>query len=66
MSSDDPAVPIVCPQCDNRASIPFYDLPDKLDRHNERLHNGTKCATIDLEVAYHLADLVATDLDLLG
>lgn len=65
MTDDEPTVPIVCPACDTRASIPLSDLPEKLDRHNERLHDGTECAVVDPVVADQLADLIATELDLL-
>lgn len=65
MTADDPEVPIVCPECETRAEIPLSDLADRLDDHNERLHDGEPVAEVDPAVADELADLVAEELGLL-
>lgn len=67
MASDEsaPEVPIVCPECETTAHIPLSEVATKLERHNERLHDGESVAKVDPEVADHVADLVAEELDLL-
>lgn len=62
---DDPAVPILCTECDTRTRVPLADLEDAIDRHNERFHDGDPCAEVDPAVREQLADLVAEDLGLL-
>lgn len=63
--SDDPEVPIVCPECDTRTSIPLSDVADNLEQHNERHHDGEEVAEVDPALAAELQNLVAEDLDLL-
>ena len=64
-STDDPQVPIVCEVCDTASRVPLSTLPESLDRHNERLHDGEAHARVDPTVADLLADFVARDLGLL-
>jgi hypothetical protein len=65
MTDDEPAVPIVCPDCGTKARIPLDDVADKLDSHNERHHDGEEVATVDPALADQLADLVVDDMGLL-
>ena len=67
MSSDDePQVPIVCEACGTRTRVPLSEVAEAVERHNEGLHDGEAIAEVDPELADHLADLVADDLDLYG
>lgn len=69
MSTDDeetPRVPIVCPTCETRSRVPLDEVADTVERHNERLHDGEDVAEVDPAIAEHIADLVATDMGLLG
>lgn len=63
--SDDPLVPIVCPACETRSEVALSELPEAVDRHNDRLHDGTEEATVDPALADRLADLVAEEMELL-
>jgi hypothetical protein len=65
MTDDEPAVPIVCPDCGTEARIPLDDVADKLDSHNDRHHDGEDVATVDPALADQLADLVVDDMGLL-
>jgi hypothetical protein len=64
MPSDDPEVPIVCPDCETTSRVPLSSLATQLERHNERLHDGDDVAEVDPAVAESLADVVAEDLEL--
>lgn len=64
MSDDEPAVPIVCPECDTETRIALSDVAESLDRHNDRLHDGEEVAVVDPDIAEQIADIVAEDLDL--
>ncbi|PSP90969.1 hypothetical protein BRC87_04920 [Halobacteriales archaeon QS_4_66_20] len=61
----EPTVPIVCPECDTETRLPFSEVADTLEQHNERLHGGEEVAQVDPDIADQLADLVADDLGLL-
>lgn len=63
--SDEPQVPIVCPECETTSRIPLADVADMIERHNEQLHDGDDVATVDPDIADRIADLAATDLGLL-
>ena len=63
--NSEPTVPIVCTECETRAHIPLSDLSDRLDSHNERLHDGEEVARVDPAVADELADLIVEELGLL-
>lgn len=68
MSTDpgeQPEVPIACPECGTESRIPFSEVAEKLERHNEQLHDGREVARVDPEIAEQLADLVAEELGLL-
>lgn len=64
MSDDEPAVPIVCPECDTETRIALSDVADSLERHNDRLHDGEEVAVVDPDITEQMADIVAEDLDL--
>jgi hypothetical protein len=63
-NDDDPTVPIVCAECDTTARVPVEDVGDRVDRHNERLHDGEPVAEVDPDVKAALTDMVAEDLGL--
>jgi hypothetical protein len=65
MTSDEPTVPIVCPDCDTTTRVPLSDVADAVDRHNENVHDGEAVAEIDPAIKDRLADLVAEDMGLL-
>ncbi|QGN06368.1 hypothetical protein Hrd1104_03025 [Halorhabdus sp. CBA1104] len=65
MTDDEPDVPIVCEECETTAEISLSDLADRLEQHNERMHDGEPVAEVDPDVADQLADLVADELGLL-
>jgi len=62
---DEPAVPIVCEECDTRTRVPLSELADQLDRHNEARHDGADVAGVEQDLADRIADLVAEDMGLL-
>ncbi|THE64334.1 hypothetical protein D8Y22_13035 [Salinadaptatus halalkaliphilus] len=64
-SDDDPTVPIVCTDCDTSSRVALSDVADAIENHNERLHDGEDIATVDPDIAAHIADMAATDLGLL-
>lgn len=63
--SDEPRVPIVCPDCGTTSRVPLTDLADTIERHNDQRHDGEEVATVDPDVADRIADLVAEELGLL-
>lgn len=62
---NEPSVPIVCEQCETTAHVPLSELAEKLEGHNQRLHDGEEQAVVDPDVADSVADLVADDMGLL-
>jgi hypothetical protein len=65
MTDDDPAVPIVCPECDTETEVSLSEVGEMLDRHNENQHDGEECAQVDPALADQLQNLVAEDMGLL-
>jgi hypothetical protein len=67
VDSDDEGVtvPIRCDACGTDSTVPLEDVADRIEGHNERLHDGNECAEVDPAVAERFADLVAEDLGLL-
>lgn len=65
MTDDEPEVPIVCPECETRSTVPLATVAAAVERHNEQVHDGEEVASVDPELADQLADIVAEDLDLL-
>jgi hypothetical protein len=65
MSDDEPAVPVVCPECGSESRVALSELADAVDRHNDNLHDGERVARVDPAVAEQLTDMVAEDLGLL-
>ncbi|MHC3437369.1 hypothetical protein ACYJ1Y_04520 [Natrialbaceae archaeon A-gly3] len=64
-ADDGPRVPIICPECETEARIPLADVADRLEKHNERLHDGKEVAEVDPDVKEGLADIVADEMGLL-
>ncbi|WP_049981938.1 hypothetical protein [Halolamina rubra] len=66
MSDDDgPEVPIHCPECETTTRVPLDDLAERIDQHNESVHDGEELARVDPELAAAFQDLVVEDLGLL-
>lgn len=63
--TDDPQVPIVCPECGTETDVALSALAETLERHNENRHGGEECARVDPDLAAELQDLVAEDMGLL-
>lgn len=61
---DEPDVPVVCSVCDTTSRVPLSDVPEAIDRHNDRAHDGEEIAEVDPALKNRLADLVAEDLNL--
>jgi hypothetical protein len=45
--------------------VPFPDVEETVERHNEGVHDGEQVAAVDPDVFDQLADYVAADLGLL-
>ena len=63
--TDDPQVPVVCPECGTETAVALSELAETLERHNETRHDGEECAQVDPDLAAELQDLVAKDMGLL-
>lgn len=63
--TDDPQVPVVCPECGTETEVALSGLAETLERHNETRHGGEECAQVDPDLAAELQDLVAEDMGLL-
>ncbi|MEF8801806.1 MAG: hypothetical protein V5A38_13205 [Halolamina sp.] len=67
MSGDEgPDVPIHCPVCETTTRVPLEELQERIDRHNESVHDGEEQARVDPELAAAFQDLVVEDLGLLA
>ena len=62
--SDDPTVPVRCPECDTETRVALEAVADAIDRHNATRHDGEPVATVAPAVRDHIADLAADDLGL--
>lgn len=66
MSGDDgPDVPIHCPACETTTRVPLDELEERIERHNESVHDGEDEARVDPALAEAFQDLVVEDLGLL-
>ncbi|AEN04678.1 hypothetical protein [Halolamina sp.] len=66
MSGDDgPLVPIDCPACETTTKVPLDDLAERIEAHNESVHDGEEHARVDPELAAAFQDLVVEDMGLL-
>lgn len=63
--SDDVEVPIRCEACGTSGTVPLDLVAERVEAHNERLHDGEEVAEVDPAIAEQVADLVAADLGLL-
>jgi len=60
-----PTVPVVCPDCETTSQVELSTVAEAVERHNDNLHGGDDVAQVDPEIADHIADLVADELELL-
>ncbi|WP_053947219.1 hypothetical protein [Halolamina sediminis] len=66
MSDDDgPQVPIHCPECETTTRVPFSELADRIEAHNESVHDGDDVAQVDPGVAEQFQDIVLEESGLL-
>ncbi|WP_259518526.1 hypothetical protein [Halanaeroarchaeum sp. HSR-CO] len=57
-----PSVTIECPECGTTSKVPLSDAAERLDTHNERVHDGADVARLDPVVADRLADILAEEM----
>lgn len=62
---DLPDITITCEACGTSSEIPFDEVQETLDRHNEHRHDGEAIAEIDPAVKSRLQDLLAEEMGLL-
>ncbi len=60
-----PEITITCPECGTETAVPFADVEQTIDSHNERQHDGEPIAEIDPAVKSRLQDLLAEEMGLL-
>lgn len=65
MAGEPPRVTIQCPDCETETTVALADAAERLDRHNEQVHDGEQVARLDPVVADRLADILAEEMDLL-
>jgi hypothetical protein len=61
-SDDAPRVTILCEECGTESKVPLSDAAERLDQHNERVHDGEDVAHLDPVVADRLADILAEEM----
>ncbi|WP_435126819.1 hypothetical protein [Halobaculum sp. D14] len=61
----DPTVPIICSRCGTESRLPVDDIADAIATHNDRVHDGEEHAEVDPAFREQIADLAASDLELL-
>lgn len=64
-TEDLPEITITCPECGTNTAVPFPDLEETIESHNERQHDGEPVAEIDPAVKSRLQDLLAEEMGLL-
>ena len=62
---EEPTVRVLCPECGTETRVPFSEAAERVDRHNESVHDGEDVAGIDPDVADYLLDLIAEDMGIL-
>jgi hypothetical protein len=66
MSDDDgPQVPIHCPECETTTRVPLSDLQERIESHNESVHDGEDVAQVDPAVAEQFQNIVLEESGLL-
>jgi hypothetical protein len=66
MSDDDgPQVPIHCPECETTTRVPLSDLQERIESHNESVHDGDDVAQVDPDVAEQFQNIVLEESGLL-
>ncbi|MBS3760130.1 hypothetical protein [Halodesulfurarchaeum sp.] len=63
-SEDVPDITITCEACGTDTTVPFPDVEDTIEAHNERQHDGEPVAEIDPAVKSRLQDLLAEEMGL--
>jgi hypothetical protein len=61
---DMPEIPVICPTCDTRSYVPFEEVSDAVQRHNDQLHDGESIAEVDPEVLDALTTKFGEDMGL--
>ena len=62
--SDEPTVPVRCPECETETRVALDEVADAIERHNANRHDGDEVAAVAPEVREHIAELAADDLGL--
>lgn len=65
MSDDDPEVPIHCPACETTTRVPLAALQERIESHNEAVHDGDDVAQVDPAVAEQFRNIVLEESGLL-
>lgn len=67
MSDDDdgPQVPIHCPECETTTRVPLAALADRIEGHNESVHDGEDVAQVDPGVVEQFQNIVVEEEGLL-
>jgi hypothetical protein len=64
-TEDVPELTITCPACGTETDVPFPEVEETIESHNERVHDGEPIAEIDPAVKSRLQDLLAEEMGLL-
>lgn len=64
-TEDLPEITITCPVCGTETAVPFAEVEETIESHNERRHDGDAVAGIDPAVKSRLQDLLAEEMGLL-
>lgn len=64
-TEDVPEITITCTVCGTETNVPFHDVVETIETHNERRHDGEPVAEIDPAVKSRLQDLLAEEMGLL-
>jgi len=62
--SDEPTVPVRCPECKTETRVALDEVADAIERHNANRHDGDEVAAVVPEVRERIAELAADDLGL--
>jgi len=64
-TEDMPEITITCTVCGTETDVPFPEVEETIERHNDRRHDGEPVAEIDPAVKSRLQDLLAEEMGLL-
>ena len=62
--SDEPTVPVRCPECGTETRVALDEVADAIERHNADRHDGEEVAAVAPAVRERIAELAADDLGL--